>query len=133
MVLGHELIHFIHKKFGLHFGHNPSAEEENTVQGLIERHDGKSIDNSLIHVIIPRAEEILDDEEGQDWKLTENQFRYESHVPIRNGYDSVPVCSAFEMGGCELFNQYGDDTCRILQTSDDERIKKIRNRLMNKH
>jgi hypothetical protein len=119
MALGHELIHLIHERLGLHYHENPTSEEENTVQGVVN--EDTNIDNSLYDV------------NGEEWHLTENQFRSEHNILPRNGYDSLAVCSSFEKEGCDLYNKYGDDTCQVLQTSEEPRVKKLFNHLKSKH
>lgn len=118
MALGHELIHLIHERFNIHYHSDPNSEEENTVQGIVNEYD--NIDYSLYDI------------NGVDWKLTENAFRNEHQIPIRNGYDSMAVCSSFESHGCDVFNQYGDETCQVLEKSKDPGIKKVYNDLKNK-
>lgn len=117
MALGHELIHLVHSKLGLHYN-SSSDEEENTVQGLVTEND--HVDHSLIEV------------DGKQWYLTENKFRAEHEIPRRNGYDSIPVCSTFEKSGCDLFNSYGDDTCMVLQNSQEPEIRSFLSALMEK-
>jgi hypothetical protein len=148
MALGHELIHLIHAKLGIHDINNSNNEEENTVQGLISggadvgsthpyplmASDGGDNDNDYDEKYKrkyslsggkgvkrsqsqhPLDHSMIEDVDGKDWILTENQFRKEHHIPYRNGYDSIPVCSIFEKSGCDLYNDYGDDTCMVLQT-----------------
>lgn len=129
MALGHELIHLVHQRLGLHEDNNSPMEEENTVQGIITK--GDNIDHSLVAV------------NGHLWHLTENQFRKEHHidnhdgrgpVPIdkRNGYGSVPVCASFEKEGCELFNQYGDETCQVLQDGADPKAQEVLSKIQQK-
>lgn len=118
MPLGHEFIHFVHQRLGLHEDNNSPAEEENTVQGIVTKED--NIDHSLVAV------------NGHLWHLTENQFRKEDNIDKRDGYDSVPVCASFEKEGCELFNLYGDQTCQVLQEGNDPAAQKVLAKIQQK-
>jgi hypothetical protein len=150
MALGHELIHLIHSKLGIHDANNSNNEEENTVQGVLmgaaslpphplygrggyardyDEHETKKEhqDENTPKLLRggfkgerqrPLDKSMVVDKKGHEWRLTENQFRKEHKIPFRNGYDSIPVCSTFEKSGCDLFNDYGDDTCIILQDKD---------------
>jgi hypothetical protein len=100
MVLGHELLHLIHKRFGIHTLNNPK-EEENTVQGDYDPE--AQIDFGVFRI------------NGENYILTENQFRLENEIGPRNGYGSVAVCSIFDKSGCKLYNKYGNGTCQIIQ------------------
>lgn len=119
IALAHECIHLIHKKLGLHNREDSAYEEENTVTGVVD--EQYNIDHSLLDI------------QGRQWKLTENQFRKEINEAIRDNYDSIPICASFEDGGCEIFNKHGEDTCKILQTSQDVNVKKILATLKNRH
>lgn len=100
MALGHELLHLVHKKFGIH-DQNGAQEEKNTVQGDYDL--GRHVDFAVFNI------------HGKNYNLTENQFRSENNIDPRNGYGSIAVCSSFDKRGCNLFNKYGDGTCKQIQ------------------
>lgn len=100
MVLGHELLHLIHMRLGIHYHDDPAKEEENTVQGIIDEQE--YIDKAVVKI------------KGKSWHLTENQFRKESKQELRNGYGSIPLCTLNNQRNCHLLNQYGSErACRM--------------------
>lgn len=100
IVLGHELLHLVHKRLGLHDLIN-TQEEENTVQGRLD--DVNYQDLGVVKI------------NGDMWHLTENEFRKEYHTPDRTGYMSLPICTIFDKRGCRLFNHYSNSTCSLIE------------------
>ncbi len=150
IVLGHELIHLIHFKLGIHFERDPASEEENTIQGKLSTigvsnvsyrhssdpshpldaliHPSRTFDAS--HRARSRDLSLFEDRYGQQWRLTENQFRKESGTLARNGYGSIPVCAVFNKDGCQFYKEHGDrDTCAMLDDRSDPKIVALRRKL----
>lgn len=98
MILGHELLHLIHRRLNLHL--EAQREEQNTIQGIMD--DDDVCNRSFFNI------------NGELWHLTENEFRHDKHVDPRNGYDSVCVCSSFDKSGCQLFSEHGANTCSAI-------------------